>query len=174
MSVLAQTTKTKSRARVSILLLCAPIWFALCFLVSGRYLVSTVVLTGDSMLPTLKSGEPHVIHRWLPRLAGYRRGDLVMFRDPEDEGFTIKRLIALPGDRLQFKQGRVYLNGKLLAEPYLPENSFTLNPRREAEQIIELGPHDYFLLGDNRDNSQDSRYFGPVPGQRLIGKLMAR
>jgi signal peptidase I len=124
------------------------------------------------MFPTLKPGECYIAHHWLPLFRGYRRGDLVLFRDNDDHDLSIKRIIALPHDRIQFKHGQVFLNGRILIEPYLPKGVFTINPKRQAEKLIELGPKSYFLMGDNRSVSLDSRYLGPVPGDNLVGKIL--
>ncbi|MEO8427920.1 MAG: signal peptidase I [Verrucomicrobiota bacterium] len=162
----------KPAPRKGTVLLCLALWSVISFLVFSRYGVSPVVITGESMFPTLKPGECYIVHRWLPLIRGYRRGDLVLFRDNDDQDLSIKRLIALPHDRIQFKHGRVFVNGRILIEPYLPKGAFTLNPKREADKLIELGPQSYFLMGDNRSVSLDSRYLGPVQSDSLVGKIV--
>lgn len=155
-------------------LFCAGLWAALSFALCDRYGAKPVVISGESMSPTLHPGEIRVAHRWLALLQGYHRGDIALIRDRDDHQFSIKRIVALPRDRIQFQNGRVYLNGSLLEEAYLPKDVSTLNPRRAAESVIELGADEYFVLGDNREVSLDSRYTGPVPGNCLLGKLARR
>ena len=108
-----------------------------------------------------------------------RRGDIVVFKFPEDpERDFIKRVIGLPGDTIELKQKRVYLNGKRLDEPYVQY----LSPPEESsgedyDVRVRYGPvtvpdDHYFMMGDNRDNSQDSRYWGFMPRSYVKGKAL--
>ncbi len=95
------------------------------------------------------------------------RRDVVVFRYPRDITKSyIKRVIALPGDRIRIDHGRVYVNGALLAEPYVPAR-FT-DERSQPEMAVPAG--DYFVMGDHRSISSDSRDFGPVDRQLIYGK----
>ncbi|MFM8321113.1 MAG: signal peptidase I [Chloroflexota bacterium] len=121
---------------------------------------------GYSMEPTLHNGELVIVNRLAYRLGDPQRGDVIVFlypRDPEQE--YIKRLIGLPGDRVQVKGGAVFVNGQQLAEPYI-----AAAPRYQSEWTV---PDDsYFVLGDNRNNSSDSHNWGPVPADYVIGKAV--
>jgi signal peptidase I len=107
-----------------------------------------------------------------------KRGEVVVFRYPEDpREYFIKRIIGLPGETLKIDNGGVYLLDKStnswtkLAEAYLASDSNTLT--FEAQQVT-LGPDEFFVLGDNREHSRDSRYFGPLNRRYLIGRVMFR
>jgi len=123
------------------------------------------VVRGDSMLPTLVDGEAVLAVRLYGPL---RRGDIVILHNPLLKGRTfVKRVVGLPNEVLRLDEGLVYVNDELLGEPYL-ERSFT-----EYQGAIRewwLGPDQYFVLGDNRDNSRDSRYWGLVPDENLVGR----
>jgi len=120
------------------------------------------------MIPTLQPGERRVLNRWSRHLGAYGRGDLVVIKDGRDGIMEVKRLIGLPGDTLQLREGNVYVGGRLLAEPYLAPGGYTYS-RRMGEVPVVLGPDDYFVMGDNRLVSQDSRWFGPVKKAQLLG-----
>lgn len=117
------------------------------------------------VLPFLKSddGPNYIFH-------GPERGDVVVFDPPTPHTGTrdyIKRVIATPGDRVRVTDGQIFINDQAMTEPYLPGvQSFCGGSYCE----VTLGPNQYFVMGDNRANSFDSRHFGPVPGERIVGK----
>tara|TARA_B100000315_G_scaffold200440_3_gene192629 strand:+ start:1292 stop:1807 length:516 start_codon:yes stop_codon:yes gene_type:complete len=134
---------------------------------SARYVVS-----GDSMLPSLTSGESVLAVRFrLPR-SRLRRGDVVVLRNPVETGhISIKRVIGLPDEDIRLECGRVYINEVPLKETYLSRGaSAHKGDRREGW----TGPDEYFVLGDNRTDSQDSRAFGPVNRQLILGRVWFR
>jgi signal peptidase I len=132
-----------------------------------RYL--SIRMEGDSMLPTLHSGEMLKVDRAAYRHATPRRGQIVIFRLPgSTAGFPllVKRAVGLPGEEVRVHRGNVYINGHRLSEPYV---------RNQAEyeylhQRVPAGA--YFLLGDNRNNSEDSHLFGSVPLHKILGKVI--
>jgi signal peptidase I len=123
-------------------------------------------IEGMSMEPTYHSGERVLVSRYLTGSPG--RGDVVIFDPPvrSREDF-IKRVIGVPGDRVTIRNGRVFVNGQPLAEPYLQGRQTTCSGRWCD---VTLGADQYYVMGDNRPNSSDSRTFGPVAGDRIRGK----
>ncbi len=141
------------------------------YLVASRYIVTAVVIQGRSMSPTLKDGDRYYLNRWRYIFGSPQRGDLVVIRDPGHNDLAVKRIIAKPFDWLNLKGGMIYINGKRLDEPYLPTNISTDTPDHR-EKWIQLGRNQYYLLGDNRGNSEDSRYYGVVQRKNILGQLV--
>ena len=144
----------------------------LCSIVSyyivSRFIVTTVVVQGRSMSPTLVDGDRYLLHRWELLFRKPHRGDLVVIRDAVRKDFVVKRVIALPGERLQFKDDAVWVNGARLAESYLTAGTHTV-ANDGAEPSIIVGAHRYFVMGDNREVSEDSRIYGPVQLDQILG-----
>jgi len=121
------------------------------------------------MLPRLEDRDRLFINKFVYRFTAIDRGDVVVFHYPRDpEKSYIKRIIALPGDRFRVEHGRVFVNGKLVPEPYVPPE-YTDN--RSVDEII-LPPDNYFVMGDHRSISSDSRDFGPVDRSLIYGKAI--
>lgn len=121
---------------------------------------------GQSMEPTLSSGQLVVVNKLAYRLGEPATGDIVVFyfpRDPDQE--YIKRLIGLPGDQVVIENGTVYVNGQPLDEPYL-----AIHPSYTGTWIVPSGQ--VFVLGDNRNNSSDSHRWGTVPLDYIVGKAL--
>lgn len=151
---------------LSILLVC--ITFAGCSLLTK----SEVVFQGTSMLPSIKDGQKLHTKRMNGEVkAGLRRGDVVVFKYPEDQskGY-IKRLIGMPGETVEVIAGDVWVNGAKLSEPYVAAR-LNLSRRSLAAVVVPAGS--YYVLGDNRDNSSDSRIWGFVPEELLIAKVVS-
>jgi signal peptidase I len=131
------------------------------------FLYQPVRVEGTSMLPRLVDHDRLFINKFVYRIASIERGDVVVFHYPRDpEKSYIKRVVALPGDRLRIDHGQVWLNGQRLKEDYVPEEY------RDTRSMIEtVVPDDsYFMMGDHRSISSDSREFGPVDRSLIYGK----
>jgi signal peptidase I len=155
----------------SLILLCVAFFSVPAYLIASRYIVTAVVIQGRSMSPTLQDGDRYYLNRWRYLFGSPQRGDLVVIRDPGHNDLAVKRIIAKPFDWLNLKAGVIYINGKRLEEPYLPKNSCTDTPDHQ-EKWIQLGRNQYYLLGDNRANSEDSRYYGVVERKNILGQLV--
>lgn len=137
----------------------------------SHYILQSIEVVGASMVPTLHNSERLFVNHWIYALRHPQRGDIIILKDPTDGVFCVKRIVALPGESLYFKHGEVWVNGKKLNEPYLPKGTRTFMDGKTQEQLITLGQERYFVLGDNRYNSMDSRVYGPVPRQNILGAV---
>ena len=133
------------------------------------FLYQPVKVEGTSMMPTLDDQERVFINKFVYRLEPIQRGDVVVFRYPRDTSKSyIKRVIAVPGDRVRIDDGLLYVNGQQVTEEYVPSNYEDL--RSYAETVVPA--HSYFVLGDHRNLSNDSRDFGPVDQRFIYGKAV--
>jgi signal peptidase I len=133
------------------------------------FLYRPVVVEGTSMLPRLLDRDRLVINEFVYHFTAIERGDVVVFHYPRNpEESYIKRVIALPGDRLRIVQGTVWVNGKPVDEPYVPDAY--KDYRSRPEEVIPAGY--YFMMGDHRSVSSDSREFGPVERSLIYGKAV--
>ncbi len=144
------------------------------------YVAQMFYIPSGSMLPTLQVGDRIVVDKVSYHLHGVHRGDIVVFRRPplEHDPYSdlVKRVIGLPGDTVSSVDGRVYIDGKPLAEPWLPTPEPVTSPSPVAQGFSLLHPYtvpagEYFVMGDNRTNSEDSRYFGPIPANLIVGRM---
>lgn len=145
------------------------------------YLIQAFFIPSGSMIPTLKIGNRILVDKLSYDLHSIHRGDIVVFRKPPtDTGDPqvqdlVKRVVGLPGDRISSApDGHVLINGKPLPEPYLqpyhragPGAGIPIRP-----QVVP--PGHYFVMGDNRNDSKDSRYFGPISGSLVVGRVVLR
>jgi signal peptidase I len=133
------------------------------------FLYQPVRVEGTSMLPRLEDRDRLFINKFVYHISAIGRNDVVVFHYPRDpEKSYIKRVVALPGDRLRIDHGVVYLNGERLIENYVPEEY--RDTRSMAEMVV---PDDtYFMMGDHRSISSDSREFGPVERSLIYGKAV--
>ena len=139
---------------------------ALIFIV---FIYQPVQVEGTSMQPSLENHERIFVNKFVYRFEPVHRGDIVVFRYPLDPSkIFIKRIIGLPGDMVSLRQGRVYVNGKELAEPYLPPSYFSA----DSDPRIIVPPGQYYVLGDHREFSNDSRAWGTVEQKYIYGKAV--
>jgi signal peptidase I len=138
-------------------------------------------IPSGSMLPTLQIGDRIIVDKLSYHLHGVDRGDVVVFRRPPleqaDYSDLVKRVIGLPGDTISSVGGRVYIDGQPLNEPWLPtpEPATTPSPLPDGFSLnhpYTVPADEYFVMGDNRTDSEDSRYFGPIPKNLIVGKLV--
>jgi len=161
MSIGSLIQNPRSRQVVLILILLA---------MAGQFVRSSLgtfsVVEGDSMAPTF---HPSDIVQARTGYAEMQRGDVVIMSDAEGER-VIKRIIGLPGEKLTLYRGFVYINGQRLNEPYLPKCTYTFksNERNERPEVWKLTDYEYFVLGDNRSQSTDSRHYGPVTRYQIF------
>ncbi len=143
------------------------------------YLVITFVgqrtqVSGDSMYPALHDGDNLIVDKLSYNFVDPERYDIIVFPYQYEEGkYYIKRIIGLPGETVQIVDGEVYIDGELLGETYGAE---VMNSAGIADEPIVLGDDEYFVLGDNRNNSSDSRdpSVGVLKGEDLVGKAFVR
>lgn len=142
------------------------------FVVIYAFLVRPFQVNGNSMDPTFTNGEYVFTNLLSQRFGPLDRGDVIVFKAPNDKDKDyIKRIIGLPGDKIKVQNGLVYLNGKRLPEEYLPPGLRTEARGFASEgQEVTVSPKSYYVLGDNRPFSSDSREWGLVTFDKVIGK----
>ena len=123
-----------------------------------------------SMLPTIQVGDHFMVEVLEPDDELHRR-EIVIFSLPETHGRDfVKRVVGLPGETVEIRRRRVLIDGKPMDEPYAYHTKPDILPLRDTFGPLTLGPGEYFLLGDNREDSYDSRWLGPVPRNRITGR----
>jgi signal peptidase I len=146
------------------ILICILLCSAISAVLLHRYVIAVYIIRGSSMSPTLNDGDTAVVNMLIRRMGQLQRGEIVLVQDGFKE-FATKRVVGLPGERIDIAHGRVYVNGRLLPENYLKRDTRTGSRRT----TFKLGSDDYFVLGDNRSDSYDSRSYGPVPRAAIMG-----
>jgi signal peptidase I len=162
------TASSLLRELVEVVVLAVILYFGISFAVQA------VHVEGLSMFATLDDNDYLIANKIDYRLHAPQRGDIIILRPPTDNSKDfIKRIIALPGERLLISDGFVYINGHKLDEPYLPEQWTTLSNWGGPDGEV-VPPNDYFVMGDNRNRSQDSRIFGFIGRDRIDGRAWFR
>jgi signal peptidase I len=160
-------------------------------------------IPSGSMIPQLEVNDRVIVSRLAYHLHPVHRGDIIVFKSPphveppvrapsnpisrvlhdagvalgfaQDQTVLIKRVIGLPGETVSASGGRVYIDGRLLVEPYLPAGTYTGGIDGAASFApVRVPPGKVFVMGDNRENSEDSRFFGPIPESTIIGRAIWR
>ena len=135
------------------------------------FVIQPVKVEGTSMQPRLVDQERIFVNRFIYRFEDIRRGDIVVFWYPRDTNKSfIKRVVAVPGDELEIRLGSVFVNGESVQEPYLNEE---FRDHQSYRKTI-VPPEQYFVLGDHRNSSNDSRSWGFVPRDLIYGKVIFR
>lgn len=142
------------------------------------FIAQPVVVEGNSMYPQLHDGERLIVNKLIYyKLEGVswghiQRGDIVVFWYPKDPDKSyVKRVIGLPGDTVEMRNGKVFINGQEMDEKYLDPS---VNQAASSFTAKKVEEHYYFVMGDNRDNSSDSRIWGLVPEKYIYGKVFFR
>lgn len=147
------------------------ILFIVVVLFIAIYVVGLQQVVGDSMNPTLNNGDILIIDKLTPKLSNIKRGDIISFYYDESK-FLVKRVIGLPGEYIEIKEGKLYINGKVF-------NDYVDNIKIENFKLEELGYNKipdnyYFVLGDNRNDSLDSREIGLIKKSDIVGKKIVK
>ncbi len=162
----------------------------LIYLVIHNFVAQPFEVQQNSMVPTIVDGEYILIDKLTPRFGGYEYGDVVVFNPPSGSGLDvqgipfIKRIIGMPGDTVSLENGRVFVtrrdaNAVRIEEPYVVTGedgatSPTLCPRQDCPLTWIVGEDEFFVMGDNRPASQDSRVFGPIDEGTILGRAWLR
>jgi signal peptidase I len=162
------TASSLLRELVEVIVLAVILYFGISFAVQA------VHVEGLSMFATLDDNDYLIANKIDYRLHAPQRGDIIILRPPSDNSKDfIKRIIALPGERILISHGFVYINGHKLDEPYLPEAWTQLDTWGGPDGMV-VPPNSYFVMGDNRNRSQDSRIFGFIGRDRIDGRAWFR
>ena len=167
--IIKRTAQIPAAARTAIVeTLDACLFAALLSLVIITFVVQAFYIPSGSMEPTLMIDDRILVAKFLYRFEPVHRGDVIVFRYPlNPQRDFVKRVIGLPGDRVQLKDGVVYVDGQAISE-----KGYTIKPDFGNYGPVTVPARDFFVLGDNRNNSEDSRFFGYVPRGNIIGKAV--
>lgn len=133
-------------------------------------------VSGNSMVPTYQNGDYLITEKVSYRFRTPKAGEVIVLKNPRDESQDfIKRIIAVPGDTIKISNNKVYVNDKALNETYLPSGTPTHAGAFLTEgTVIKAANNQYFVIGDNREHSSDSREWGPVTKEEIVGRALFR
>jgi signal peptidase I len=146
------------------------LWSVLAYLIISHFILMAVQIKGVSMSPTLLDGDKYILYRCQYLWRAPRKGEIVVIKDPEDHDLSIKRIVALPDEVIEIRDDGVYVNSAKLPEPYLSSTAARASGHSRI-QPTRLGPGQFFVMGDNRDFSADSRIYGPVGREAILGRI---
>lgn len=150
--------------------------FGAIFAIIYLFIAQPHKVSGSSMFPTFKDGDFILTDKVSYRIGEPKNGDVIVLKDPMDENKDfIKRIIATPSQALKVEGSNVYINGQLLDESFLPSGTPTRNGAYLQEgKTVQVPEDEYFVFGDNRNHSSDSREWGPLKRNGIIGKVFFR
>src|SRR3712207_5430946 len=145
--------------------------FALVFGFVRPFVVEAFFIPSESMVPTLRIGDRVLVNKFIYRFAQPERGDIIVFESVEGGGEDlIKRVVGVPGNKISVRGGRLLVNGEPQREPYV----YKKYPDRSSSATTTVPEDHVVVMGDNRANSRDSRYFGSVPERKIEGEAFLR
>jgi signal peptidase I len=151
------------------------------FLIIYLFVSSPHQVNGQSMVPNFQSGEYVLSDKISYKTRNPRRGEVIVFHAPEAAQCPkgtgcdfIKRVMGLPGETIQVHDNHIWVNGKAVEEPYIPKEFEILPGPATKDKSITLGPDEYFVCGDNRPYSSDSRTWGPITKSDIVGRAIIR
>jgi len=136
-----------------------------------KFVAQPFIVKGASMEPTFENNDFLLVDEFVYRFREPSRGEVIVFRNPRnEEEFYIKRIVGLPGEEVTIREGAVFVDGKMLEEEYVPEEMRSM----PGDHRFELAENEYFVMGDNRLESSDSRSWGPLDEREIIGIVRVR
>jgi signal peptidase I len=161
--------RTRNRRQLRLLIFVL-VWSGVSYFLITHFLLMGVEVKGASMSPTLRDGERYLLYRCTYLLRAPRQGEIVVIEDPEDHGLSVKRIVGLPDETIEVRTDGLYINSEKVSEPYLL-SKYTLRPHYHPTEAIRLASNQYFVMGDNRNRSADSRVYGPVARNQILGVI---
>ncbi len=154
----------------------------LIIILARQFLIGNYIVKGESMMPNLKNGDRLIVNKMAYRVGAPHRFDIIVFHATASEDY-VKRIIGLPGDTVSYRDDRLYVNGKPVKETYLNAYKKRLSAREKLTENFSIKgktgkmrvpKHMLWVMGDNRRNSEDSRFFGFVNENQVVGKVDLR